>query len=199
MEKQTYDNSKRLKEAEKTRHEIIKAFGRLWNRYSINDITLEMIAEEAGMTTRTIMRKFGSKKGLLTESLPILADQIESERRETKVGDIDGILQALLSSYEIMGEAAIRTICLEPDLEIARKIGQKGRELHRKWCTEMFAPYLPEHHSPEFDVQLNAFIAATEIYLWKLMRKDLKLNKEQTLAIFKNLVEGLVLKNTPNK
>lgn len=197
--KNIYDNSKRLIEAENTRLKIIKAFGRLWNQYSIKEITLEMVSGEAGVTTRTIMRKFGSKEGLLAESLTVLAAEIESSRKETKASDIDAVLQALLSNYETMGEAAIRTISLEPELEIARQIGQKGRELHRNWCIQMFSSYLPDPNTPEFEIQLNSFIAATEIYLWKLMRKDLKLSKEQTFEIFKNMINGLILINSNNK
>lgn len=193
--KQSYDNSKRLIEAENTRHEIINAFGKLWTRYSINEITLDMVSNEAGVTTRTIMRKFGSKEGLLSETLPALTADIESLRTVTKPGDIDEILQVLLSNYETMGEAAIRTINLEPELEIAREIGREGRELHRRWCIEVFSPYLPKQNTPEFEIQLASFIAATEIYLWKLIRKDLKLSKEKTRAVFKNLIEGLAKNN----
>jgi AcrR family transcriptional regulator len=193
--KNAYDNSKRLLDAENTKMEIIKAFGTLWSSYSIKDITLEMIAKEAGVTTKTILRKFGSKNGLLNESLSYLATEIESERTLTKVGDIDKILEVLLTNYEKMGAAAIRTINLEPELEIARKIGAKGRALHRDWCIQMFAPYLPTEQSVDYEIQLNSFIAATEIYLWKLMRKDLMLSKEKTFSIFKNIIEGLINKN----
>ncbi len=194
--KSTYDNSKRLVDAENTKVAIIKAFGTLWSRYSIKDITLEMVAKEAGVTTKTILRKFGSKSGLTNGSLSYLAAEIESERTLTTVGNIDDILKALLSNYEKMGEAAIRTINLESELEIARRIGAKGRALHRDWCIRVFAPYLPDELSVDYEVQLTSFIAATEIYLWKLMRKDLKLSKEKTFSIFKNLVEGLINKNT---
>ena len=193
--KHTYDNSKRLIDAENTKIEIIKAFGTLWSSYSIKDITLEMVAKEAGVTTKTILRKFESKGGLTNESLSYLAAEIESERTLTRVGGIDDVLKALLSNYEKMGEAAIRTINLESELEIARQIGAKGRAVHRDWCKRMFASYLPDVRSIDYEIQLTSFIAATEIYLWKLMRKDLKLSKQTTFLIFKNLVEGLINKN----
>lgn len=193
--KQTYDNSKRQIDAQKTKNEIIKAFGTLWSSYSIKEITLEMVAREAGVSTKTILRKFKSKGGLTNESLSYLASEIESERTSTKVGDIDDILKTLLSNYEKMGEAAIRTINLEPELEIARQIGAKGRTLHRDWCIRMFAPYLPDEQSIDYEIQLTSFIAATEIYLWKLLRKDLKFGKEKTFSIFRNLVQGLINNN----
>jgi|GEM_PF-1331793 len=194
--KNPYDNSKRLIDAENTKIKIIKAYGSLWSSHSIKNITLEMVAKEAGVSTKTILRKFESKNGLTNESLVYLAGEIESERTITKVGDVNEILKALLLNYEKMGEAAIRTINLEPELEVARQIGAKGRALHRDWCIQMFAPYLPNEQSADYEIQLTSFIAATEIYLWKLMRKDLKLSKEQTFSIFKNLVEGLINQNS---
>lgn len=194
--KNPYDNSNRLIDAENTKIEIIKAFGSLWSRHSIKDITLEMVAKEAGVTTKTILRKFESKGGLTNESLVYLAAEIKEERTLAKVGNIDEILKALLSNYEKMGEAAIRTINLESELEIARQIGVKGRVLHRDWCIQMFAPYLPNEQSADYEIQLTSFIAATEIYLWKLMRKDLMLSKEQTFSVFKNLVNGLINQNS---
>ena len=197
-EKRSYNNSNRLVEAEQTKLGIMKAFGRLWTRYSIKDITLTMISEEANVTTRTILRKFGSKEELINESLSFDPAGISADREGAKVGDVDEILKNLLSNYEAIGDAAIRTIHLEPELDIARKIGAKGRILHRDWCTRMFAPYLPERQSTDFEIQLASFIAATEIYLWKLLRKDLNLSKEKTFSVFKNIVEGLIYKNNSN-
>jgi AcrR family transcriptional regulator len=103
MNKNAYNNSKRLLDAENTKKEIIKAFGVLWSNYSIKDIKLEMIAKEAGVTTKTILRKFGSKEGLLNESIYYLAQEIESARSFTKEASVDGKLKALLSNYEKNG------------------------------------------------------------------------------------------------
>lgn len=194
--KSVYDNTNRLIDAENTKNKIIESFGALWNRYSLKEITLDMVATEAGVTTKTILRKFESKEGLVSGSLVYMSKKIESERTSTKGDRVDDILKALLSNYEKMGDAAIRTINLESELEIARQIGAKGRALHRDWCARMFKKYLPNEESEDYEIQLISLIAATEIYLWKLMRKDLKLSKEQTFTIFKNLVEGIIIQST---
>ena len=194
-----YNNKNRNKKAEENKIGIIKAVGRLWMQYPINEITLEMIAQDAGVTTRTILRKFGSKENLVAESLSYDPAGISAERDNVKVGDIDDLLRTLLSNYENMGEAAIRTIFLEPGFEIARKIGEQGRKQHRAWCIKVFAPYLPDRKSKEFEIQLNSFIAVTEIYLWKLLRKDQKLSKAKTFTIFKNMVEGVVHQSLKSK
>lgn len=184
--------------AEQTKLSIVNAFGKLWTQYPINDITLDMIAEKANVTKRTILRKFGSKEGLMTESLSYDPVGISAKRNQAKPGDIEDILKTLLSNYENIGDAAIRTIRLEPELEVARQIGVKGRKLHRDWCRLVFEPFLPDSQSPDFEIQLTSFISVTEIYLWKLMRKDLKLSKKKTFSVFKNMLEGVVYKSTQN-
>jgi len=192
----TYDNTNRQIKAEETKLSIIKAWGRLWTTHSIDEITLDMVAAEAGVTTRTILRKFGSKDGLMAESLSYDPAAISADRENAIVGDIDDILKTLLANYDSMGEAAIRTISLESKHEIARKIGAKGRAQHREWCIKVFAPYLPDQKSPDFEIHLTSFIAVTEVYLWKLMRKDLKLSKKKTFSVFKNMVEGVISRSS---
>lgn len=190
--KQAYDNTNRSKKAEETRLAIMKALAQLWADFPINEITLEMIAGEAGVTTRTILRKFGSKEGLLEASLEKDPAEIDSARKQARVGDVDHILETLLSNYEKIGDAALRTIYLEPELEIARRIGEKGRTVHREWCERVFSPFLPETDNPTYEIQLNSFIAVTEIYLWKLLRKDLQLSYKKTFSIFKNMIVSLI-------
>ena len=195
-QKPNYNNANRELKAEETKLFIIKALGRLWTRYAIDDITLDMIAEEANVTKRTILRKFSSKEGLMTESLLYDPAEISAKRDNAKPGEINDILKTLLSNYENIGDAAIRTINLESKLEVARQIGDRGRVIHRNWCKKVFAPYLPDPKSPDFEIQLISFISVTEIYLWKLMRKDLKLSKKKTFYVFKNMLEGVIYKSS---
>lgn len=195
VEKREYNNELRAERASNTTLKIIKAVGRLWTKHALNDITLELIAQEAGVTARTILRKFGSKEGLLEECLAHDPANTSLERNQGIVGDVDHALRTLLDNYEQMGDAAIRTINLESELDIAQKIGAEGRKQHRAWCAHMFAPYLPEPTAKSYEVALAAFISATEIYLWKLMRRDLNMTYDETLAVFKRMVNGLVLQH----
>jgi len=191
-EKAVYDNTNRQLEAEKSRQEIIRAVTRLWKEQPTRDITLQLVAREAGVTTRTILRKFGSREGLLSETMSQEAARISAERGKATPGDVKGILKALLDSYEYMGELALRNIRLEGELEMARRIGESGRKVHREWCIRMFAQFLPDSASGEYEVRLASFIAATEIYLWKLLRKDMKMSKGQVFEVFRHMVEGLI-------
>lgn len=196
-EKPVYDNTNRQLEAEKTRQAIILAVARLWEKHSFRDITLQLVAQEAGVTTRTILRKFGSREGLFNEALSREAARISAERGKATPGDVEETLKVLLRSYESMGDAAIRNIYLEPELEIAQKIGDSGRRIHREWCMRMFAPFLPDAGHREYETALASYIAATEFYLWKLLRKDMRCTEKQTFTVFRNLIVGLI--NTEKK
>ncbi|MGB4838816.1 MAG: TetR/AcrR family transcriptional regulator [Saprospiraceae bacterium] len=193
IEKRTYNNTSRAKNADKSTINVIHTTGLLWTKYAINDITLEMIAEHSGLTIRTLLRKFGTKENLFEACLAYDAAHVKKKRNMARKGDIGHIVSTLIENYEEMGDASIRTIFLEPDMEIARKIGQTGRETHRAWCAQVFEPFLPEQNANSYDMDLTTFITATEVYLWKLLRRDLGKSKEETIAIFTNLLRGLVI------
>jgi AcrR family transcriptional regulator len=182
----------RAKSSAQTAEKIILSTLQLWKEKPLNEITLESIADKSGVTIRTILRKFGSRDGLIQSCLSHDASIIIEERAHAPEGDIDGILHALLSNYEKMGDAGIRTIYMENELEEAKDIGEKGRKIHREWCARVFAPFLPDSGYEEYEIKLTAFITATEIYLWKLLRKDLGYDEDKTFRVFKMLVEGLV-------
>lgn len=171
---------------------ILDAMVALWLELPIHEITLELVAEKAGVTVRTILRKYGSKEGLIEACLDNDAVDANRTRQVSRPGDVPAILQALLAEYEAMGPAVIRTIAVEEQFPAAAKILEKGRLEHRAWCARVFEPYLPDPASDGYELKLSAFITATEIYLWKLLRKDMGKSYEETLQVFQMLIEGII-------
>ena len=180
----------RAEQVARNEQSILDALIALWLEMPIAEITLEQVAERSGVTVRTILRKYGSKEGLIEASLERAPGNLLT-RSEAPSGDIDEALNSLLQEYEAMGPAVIRTIAIEEQYPAARKILEKGRVHHRDWCAQVFSACLPEPGTPAFETKLTAFITATEIYLWKLLRKDLGKSREETLQVFRMLVEGL--------
>lgn len=190
----SYNMDRRSRSAAETGERIVQAVLQLWKEVHIHDITLESVAKKSGVSIRTILRKFDTREGLLQACIEQNAAGVIEERIHAPSGDIKAIVHALLSNYEKMGEAGIRTIYLENEVKEAREIGRKGREVHREWCARVFAPFLPDPVHEEYEIRLGAFISATEIYLWKLLRKDLGYSYDETYRVFMMLLEGLVLK-----
>ena len=187
-----YEMGVRAKAAEKNSEEIISVVGELWMKRSIHEITLQMVAQNAGVTVMTILRKFGSREGLFEATIRTDTAGIQDVRKESQAGNISQSISILMKEYEYTGPAVIRTLAVENDLPVAAKILKKGRELHKEWCQRIFAQYLPASNDKEYQIMLGAFYAATDVYKWKLLRNDLGYSEEETEKIFIKTVRGII-------
>lgn len=192
--KRSYQMSKRAESAAQTEHDIFIATVALWRERPLADITLDEIAERASVSTRTIIRRYGSKEGLFETCIERSATELENNRDLAQVGDVEDIVHCLLTDYEMHGDAMIRTLASEEQLEVAKRMLEMGRLQHRQWCEKMFAPFLPAKTDAHYEQELLAFIAATELYLWKLLRRDLKQSFSDTRRTFMRLVTALINK-----
>lgn len=190
--KRKYNMSIRTKKAEATEKSILKAIGELWINNPIRDITLEMIADKAGVTERTVLRKFGSKDELYETAIKQDAAGIQSIKDEAETGNIEQSVQTLMKEYSLTGMAAIRTLAVEFEFPIAGKILKKGRESHKFWCERVFGPYLPPVHHPKYTLYLGAIYASTDVNKWKLLHKDLGYSEQETASIFKMTIESII-------
>jgi len=186
-----YEMRARSQAAEKTSKNIMTALGQLWLERSIHEITLEMIAEKAGITVRTILRKYGSKEGLMEASMKSDPAGINAIKDEAQPGNIEQIVSTLMKEYEYTGMAGFRTLAVEKEFPMAARVLKKGREMHTKWCEKVFADFLPEKNTKKYNVMLGAFYAASDVYKWKLLRIDLGYSKEETEKIFIKTLRAL--------
>jgi hypothetical protein len=107
---------------------------------------------------------------------------------------VEGALGILLAHYERDGDAVLRTLALEERSDAAGAVASAGRAAHRAWCARVFAPYLPDADA----VRLDAFVAATDVYLWKLLRRDLGRSADETRRALRALLDGLASLSTPS-
>jgi AcrR family transcriptional regulator len=187
----SYRMRARAVSAAETRRKIILAAGQLWLEKSIDDITLQDVADRAGVTMQTVIRHFGSKDGLTEACITGDALGVSTEHDEVPTGNIDQALDYKLRHYESDGVAVLRTLALEEKLAAAKSVSDNGRAVHRAWCARVFAPYLPAVGSERYTTQLDAFVAATDIYLWKLLRLDLGRTAEQARHVISALLHAL--------
>jgi len=186
-----YRQTARAEAAEQTRRDIMAAAVALWRTRDWEAVTLADIAEQAGCTVQTVLRRFGSKDGVVDACLEEKVSGVEALRDQAPAGDPDAALAVLLPHYETDGDATLRTLALEERSTVARRIAEHGRRHHRSWCARVFAPYLPAPRTTLYAVRLDAFVAATDLYLWKLLRRDLGRTEAETRRVFAALLEGL--------
>lgn len=147
-----------------------------WERAS-----LEAIARAAGVTKQTLLRQFGSKRGLLECVLLRAFDEVEQHRLGTPSNDIPGAVDNLLEHYEIRGGRAMRSSNLEMNGALA-DIGRRARQLHYEWVDLAFGAPLRALQPQERRRCRAALIAVCDVQSWWILSADLKLSRADVRA-----------------
>ena len=187
-----YDMTQRAELAAQTPQIILKALVELWLEYPIHEITLDKVAEQSGITVRTILRKYGTREGLFEAAILEDVTAIQSIKDEAQIGNIPQAVSVLMKEYEATGPAAIRTLAAENEIPIVGQILKHAREMHMKWCIRVFGLYLPPKSNENYHWLLGAIYAATDVNKWKLLRIDLGFSKTETEKIFNKTLEGIL-------
>ena len=108
-------------------------------------------------------------------------------RRATSVAAV----RHLVDRYESMGDANVRMLELEGRIAPIDHLLAIARDSHRGWIETTFAPFLPLARTRREELVLTLY-AATDVTVWKLLRRDLGCSRAKTEAIVRNLVEGAV-------
>jgi AcrR family transcriptional regulator len=184
--KRTYRQSARALAAEATGERILDAFARQLRERWFDEIRLEDVAHEAGVTIQTVLRRFGSKDGLLDAMHERLGSEIR-QRREVEPGDVAGAIASLIEDYEKVGDLIMRSLAQEDRYPAVKAITDVGRIMHRAWIGSAFEPWLERMTSNGRRRATDALVVAGDIYVWKLLRRDMK----RPIAEYRALIETM--------
>ena len=102
----------------------------------------------------------------------------------------DAALRALLDDYEVLGDMVYRLLAQEDRHPTLRPLLAEGRRRHRAWVIERLGQALPP--SPESNRRALQLVAATDVYTWKLLRRDLVQTYDEVKAIMGGTIESLM-------
>ncbi|HEX8067767.1 MAG TPA: helix-turn-helix domain-containing protein [Thermoleophilaceae bacterium] len=157
-------------------------------------ISLDEVADRAGVSVQTVIRRFGGRDGLTAAAGDRVAGRVRRQRDEARAGDLRGAVRVLVDHYEEMGERVLRMLAEEQRVPALREIADRGRDLHRAWCARVFAPALAGRDGIERERRLAQLAAVCDVHTWKLLRQDSGLSRRQTelavVELLRPLVEG---------
>jgi AcrR family transcriptional regulator len=133
-------------------------------------ITLGAVAERAGVTVKTVLRHFGSREALIDATWSQVRQDVMAERT-TPPGDPGRAVAVLIEHYEHRGDMVLGLLAEEENDHRARLMCDDGRTLHRKWAQEVFDAVLPPEPVERARL-IDALVVATDVYTWKLLRRD---------------------------
>jgi len=137
---------------------------------------------------RTVLRHFGSRDGLLDAVFAAGRAEVEAERLAPR-GDVDVALTVLVAHYERRGDFVMHLLAqegTEPRIDV---LLSGGRELHRRWVSGVFGPWLL---GPGAESLVDLLVVATDVYAWKLLRRDRGLSAADTATRLRRLVDAVL-------
>lgn len=155
------------------------------------DVSIEEVAARAGVTKRTVLRRFGSKEGLFVRAMAHGGEEEMHRRDAAPVGDVAGAVANVVESYERWGPNRLRLLAQEDRISIVADNVEIGRRYHYQWVERTFAPLLDGLGSAERRSRVATLIALTDVYTWKVLRRDLGLSRAETERSLTQLISKL--------
>jgi AcrR family transcriptional regulator len=154
------------------------------------EVRMQDIASDAGVTVQTMYLRFGSKDELLTAAYRWWGTQEIAARDAAQEGDVPEAVRILFEHYEAHGLAILRMLSQEDRLPAVRNLMDAGREYHRKWAERTFKPFLHGLRGPRRERRLIGIIAATDVLVWKLLRVDMGVERAEAELVVADMVRA---------
>jgi AcrR family transcriptional regulator len=190
-ERRPYRMGARAEAAEATVRRVLDVAVLLFTDNPFDDVSLERVAAEAGVTKRTVLRRFGSKEALFGEAMTVARDAMIAHRQEAPIGDITGAVANVVGQYERWGTNRLRLLEQEDRIPLIADWVKGGRAWHASWVERVFAPQLKGLRGSERKRRHAALVALTDVYTWRLLRLDQKLSRSDTERTLVDLITRL--------
>src|SRR5262245_40774744 len=188
MKTRPYRQGRRAEAANARTEAIMEAAVALYAERPLEQITLADVAERAGVGLQTLIRRVGTKDGLIRATNEWAGERIGAARGEPGSSDPVVVAAALARQYETWGAAIQRTLSQE-DLSPAMAEGaQEGRVAHAQWIDAAFEAQIAAR-GPRLRAQL---IAVCGVELWMVLRRDVGLSADETRDAVADLIRRLL-------
>lgn len=191
VKKRPYRMSARADAAAATRERLLAAAWQHFATHPYEDVRLQEIAAEAGVTAQTLHTQFGSKDQLLTAAYVWFGQQEITQRDTAPAGDIHRAIEILFDRYEAYGTAVLRMLSQEDRIPAIAQMTDAGRAYHREWAAKTFTPLLRGLRGASRERRLAAIVVATDLLAWKLLRQDMQLDRENSEQVIAEMIQSL--------
>ena len=190
--KRPYRMKARAQAAAATRQAIVDAYLAVLVDRNYDEITLDSVAERAGVTVQTVIRRFGSKEELFATVARETAAKETALRAEAVAGDVRDAVRNVAAHYERIGDVVLRLLGQEDRFPALREATDAGREIHYGWVERAFSPLL-EPMAPSLRRRRRGqLVVLTDIFTWRLLRRDLGFSRRQTERAMTEMLNGLL-------
>jgi AcrR family transcriptional regulator len=165
-----------------------------WKRFCerpYEQVRLADIAADAEVTVQTLHSRFGTKEDLFVAAWRWFVRPQGAGRDRVAVGDFRAGIRSLYDDYEQAGDAVLRLMAQEERIPAVREMIDSGRAYHRGWVARVFAPLLDGPGRAARERRHVELIVATDLLVWKLLRRDMGLGRTEAERIVAEMVTAL--------
>ena len=155
------------------------------------ETTLEDVASRAGVSVKTVLRHFGNRDGLDAAIEQFAIEEIGQDRA-APVGDAAAAVHAIFNHYERRGDGVLKMLGQELFDNSFRENMAFGRRMHREQIEEVFSPQLTRRPAADHEALIDLLVVATDVYTWKLLRRDRGLDQLTAEARVRQLIAGIL-------
>lgn len=185
----------RAEGAAATRERILASAWKRFSELPYEDVRLADIATGAGVTPQTLHSRFGTKDALFVAAWSWRMAPEAVRRDSAPVGAVRAAVRALYDSYDADGDAVLRLLEQEERIPAVKEMADAGRLWHRGWVERTFSPFLAGLPGAARERRLVELVVATDLLVWKLLRREMGLPRRRAEQIVIEMVT--VLKGVP--
>jgi AcrR family transcriptional regulator len=190
----------RARAAEANTERILTAALELFAEQPFDRITLAEVAERAGVGVQTVIRRVGTKDGLVRAVNAWVEPRVGAARGDPVSADPDAVAAAVARQYERWGALIDRTLRQEDVSPALAESADGGRRAHRAWIDAAFADLLaavPAARRRRLRAQL---VGVCGVELWHVLRRDEGLSAPAARAAVADLIAAcLATHSTPER
>lgn len=190
--KRLYRMVARAESTAATREGILEAAEAVADELHYEEITLAAVSKRAGVSVQTILRHFGTRDELFVATVLHMGMKMSGDRDVEPSDDPKQIVSILIDHYERFGDRILWMLAQEDRHSQIKVFTDLGRTFHAEWCRQAFAPALKGLRGMRRERRLSQFVTATDIYIWKILRRDRSLSPSQVKLAICELLEPLL-------
>ncbi len=181
----------RARSVEQTRQRIIAAATRLFGERPFDLVSFAQVARASGVGIATVVRQFETKEQLFAAAASAAKAALDSETASTPPDEPAAAVRTALHNYERYGDVIVGLIAQEQRVPQIRAVIQHGRSEHRTWVLRVFASVLSRRRGRQRQIRFAQLMATTDVLMWKLLRRDLRLSRRETERAMLEMLEAL--------
>jgi AcrR family transcriptional regulator len=181
--------SRRAEAAADTWDRIVDAALERFGCLPYDRIRLEDVASDAGVSLQTVLRRFGSKAGLVTAMAERELSRIAETREQQRGRPPARVVADLITHYERYGDLILKVYAESAQVEGLAAIARNGRAYHVRWCEEAFAAALDHVGDEPLRRRRRAqLVALCDATTWRILRRDAGLEPSEIETALLELV-----------